>query len=1093
VTDISGSINSDNSAGCRVGRIVIRSLRISVIGIVCLCFVLLLALWTLRRVAVSQIARLTQAEVQTRSVDVSLTGSVLIRQLVLRPAEQRGDDYAIFKAGTVHGRFNMGSLFLLRPRLREVTINNFVLDARYDVDTGRWNIANFGSSAAGGGFDAVPSVSLESGTIKYSRVSNGQVSPVAVVPVEATLGPAAEREQAYEFAVTTAEGPWGFGRSDLTGLWKQGQVTLTGSFSSADIAAFEKVWTIYVVAAELKYDPNNDYSVKLVLRDLQNTRKAVADESVAPEPAFLRNLGVFPTLQRFFARFDPQGRVDIEFRATGNLERLAESTVSSTVNCRDVSICDRRFPYVVKQIVGPIELTGSSAELKNLSGRHGEVEVTFNGWFRSSGLTREYDIRIGSPNMALDEDLYKALNTRNGRWWSSCSPRGAAAIDYRTARTADDGRKTTLAVKLLGAQAVYEGFPYPLNNLTGTVFFDDKGTTFSDVVSQFADRTITISGRITNHNTTRPLCDLTIHAENIPLDSTLSACLSDRQRSLYDGLNMSGRAEADVKVSTPKDSNAAATIETEIYLKDAALKPDYVSQGLDSASGKVFVAHDLIRIENLRGNCASGTVSVTGRMWPDSDPVRLRYDLVLDGRQAELADGLPGLLPKSLAAMVSGLEPNGKVNYTAELSKPAGVLRPDYRLSIDCLGNSFHLESLPYPLENVTGSLSIATDDTADAIIAATGQTGVSQGGRAVRVSGRLRQADDQTQEPRFVLDLEKFRVFCADDGNDYVDLSAAALFKNCDLKASTGIRELDGLLHIKGLYEVGEGFVVGQGSLKAAGLKVGGSRLEQISANIYYDCARRCWLSENLNATCHGGKVNGKLEFQQEGPDSSQYLLQVCFDNIDLREFLAEREKQTNQEQETLFVTAAVPTDQIPVSDNLDTGAEETGAPGQTGGTMGGSLSIRGRIGESHSRIGRCRLKMNNVRVGRMPPLAKVLCVLKMNEPTDFAFDRMLVDAYIRHDRVLLEHLDLSGQALDFTGSGQMDLENHNLDLVLFARGQRLATAEPTVLQSLTEGFGQALVRLEVTGDYCEPKVRTTALPVITGFLGAGAPRPGR
>lgn len=36
-----------------------------------------------------------------------------------------------------------------------------------------------------------------------------------------------------------------------------------------------------------------------------------------------------------------------------------------------------------------------------------------------------------------------------------------------------------------------------------------------------------------------------------------------------------------------------------------------------------------------------------------------------------------------------------------------------------------------------------------------------------------------------------------------------------------------------------------------------------------------------------------------------------------------------------------------------------------------------------------------------------------------------------------------------------------------------------------LTEGVGQALARLEVTGNYCEPKVTTTALPVIRETLG--------
>jgi hypothetical protein len=39
--------------------------------------------------------------------------------------------------------------------------------------------------------------------------------------------------------------------------------------------------------------------------------------------------------------------------------------------------------------------------------------------------------------------------------------------------------------------------------------------------------------------------------------------------------------------------------------------------------------------------------------------------------------------------------------------------------------------------------------------------------------------------------------------------------------------------------------------------------------------------------------------------------------------------------------------------------------------------------------------------------------------------------------------------------------------------------------LQGLAEGVGHALVRLEVSGNYREPKVTTTALPVIGETLG--------
>ena len=123
-------------------------------------------------------------------------------------------------------------------------------------------------------------------------------------------------------------------------------------------------------------------------------------------------------------------------------------------------------------------------------------------------------------------------------------------------------------------------------------------------------------------------------------------------------------------------------------------------------------------------------------------------------------------------------------------------------------------------------------------------------------------------------------------------------------------------------------------------------------------------------------------------------------------------------------------------------------------------------------------------MQVGRLSPLGKLLYVLNLNEPKDFAFSQMLVNSYIKQDRLFFRKLDLSGQAIAFYGSGQMNLRDSSIDLILTARGARLATADPSVLQSLTEGLGQAVVQLEVTGDFHDPQVTTRPFPVIKKSL---------
>ena len=79
---------------------------------------------------------------------------------------------------------------------------------------------------------------------------------------------------------------------------------------------------------------------------------------------------------------------------------------------------------------------------------------------------------------------------------------------------------------------------------------------------------------------------------------------------------------------------------------------------------------------------------------------------------------------------------------------------------------------------------------------------------------------------------------------------------------------------------------------------------------------------------------------------------------------------------------------------------------------------------------------------------------------------------------------LDLAGRAHAYTGRGVLDLRNLDLNLRLTARGKRRATDDPSVLSSLTEGLGQAVVRIAVSGNIHEPKVTTETLPVIEDTL---------
>ncbi|NQT02019.1 MAG: hypothetical protein HQ580_08355 [Planctomycetes bacterium] len=1039
-------------------------------------------------IALAQIAELTNTKIKTESVHFHTDGSVLIKELIISPYEMQSDDETILKAETVYARFSLSSLFLLRPRLKDIDVDDFAFNAQYDLDTCSWNLSALTIKPPKGTSGKMPRIHLKAGTLQYSKISNGQVKVAVSVPLNAKFGFDEETQKGYSFDITTATMASGYGQSRLTGFWKPGSVTIAGGISSVDVPELEMEWIIDILAAELKYGRDNTYSMKLRIKDLQSKRSPSLDKLVLVGPAFLERSSPFAALQKFFSQYQPYGRIDIDLDASGNFKRLNESTLSGKVYCKDVAFCYYKFPYTVEHLVGQIDLTKNSAVLNNLKGKHGDVELFFNGWSRDFGPDWKYQIRIKSDNIALDNDLYSALNTKQKESWSAFSPTGFAAIDYRFNRRSQVDKEKKMTVDLRGADARYRRFPYPLKNLTGRLLFEQGDVVFSDVVSQADECKITLNGEIATDSINRPAYDISVKVNNIPLNSTLESSLPDGQRDLYNRIHPSGLADGRIKISG-QDSEPA-TFTADLFFKKASLKSDRLSSPVSDISANAVFTPDLITVKNFSGRYGDGLVSLTGRIWPDQESQQSLYCLSLNFEQMRLNDDLLSFVPESLKEIISELKPQGKLNLRADLNKESPIEPPDYRITMDCLGDSANFPLFPYSLRDIAGTLSITKDTiTFEDITATLGESvPVAAEASTIQLNGQIALADNSfsnallnlsaddilldeclmTSLPqhiqslysgllpagRFDLDFKNVRVLPTDDGQKSVDFTGDIRFKNCSFKLSDAETELDAVLKIKGLYDTSDGLGNCQAAFDGGTLRIQGKSFTNLRADIFYDPDRRCWSTEDLIADCYGGKSIGKFELKQPIGKASEYLLQVVFDNIDLQQFLSDTKDKK-------------------ITENR-----------YTSGRMDGSLSINARVGDSSSRIGVCRLAISDMQVGQLSPLGKLLQVLKLNEPKDFAFDQMFVDSYIRRNDLLVKKLDLSGQAIAFYGSGSMDLKTRNIDLELTARGRRLATDDPSVFQSLTEGLGRAVIKMEVTGDFYDPYVETTALPVIRDTL---------
>jgi len=1044
---------------------------------------------TLPQAALSEVERLTHTRLACRSFQVHANGLVTIENLTIRPRDPGAYNDSLLEAREVEARFSLWSLLLLRPRLKELTIRDFVLQALLDQDTGRWNIETITLAIPKGHGRGMPDIHLIGGTLKYVKCSGGREDVVAAIPIDASFALNRRTARGYEFEVTTEEAQPGVGSVVLTGFWKPGQVVITGGIKSKIQPAAETAFAVQDMVVDLTYDPNEDYHLQVQVRDLFSSRSLQADVFGLIQPVFFGDSNPVVRVRRFFSRFEPSGKADIHLHAQGNLRRILRSRCQGTIDCKDAVIRDRRFPYGLEHVTGKIEFTEDSFQTQRLVGRHGDVEVRIDFWTKGLGPDWQYEVHVGSTHMPLDRDLFAALGPAQQRLWSAFDPNGSIAVQYQASRRSSHEERESLLVKPLAVSAAYEQFPYPLRNLTGDLLFDEDRVVLSNLVSDTNTTKILLDGTVGQVDSSSPDFDLAIQAQDVPLDETLAHSLGSSRRALYDPLQMSGRVDAAIKVFTnPGElTHGGVGFRAEVALKDASLRVCNGQVQLDHANGHAVLTPTSVALKDLDGLYGQAQVRLSGTVCQGIGSPVVGYHWSVQGRQMSLSD-LVAALPPACQEAVGRFHPTGPVdvNATLERSDPNDPL--GYHVQVHCLNDRMVAESFPYPLQDVTGTVTVtngrivldALTARPDAAVVASSQGGTFRATGQIDLSGQgfvggnLNFSAENIEldaalaaampspvavwfrqlapSGRFSLDCSRLRI-AEDGGSLRTDVEARLCLDGCGLNLLGTAAACRGGLQISGVHHTGRGLSEGQVVADLDRITFKGKSATDVHAALRYDPTARAWRTEEMAGRFYEGQLVGRLEIGQRPGDDVRCQIELGFANANLGTFLEDR---------------AVPQPE----------AHSTG-------TMAGQLSLVTSLNGPPDRIGQCQLHIRDMQVGRASVLSKVLAVLRLSEPSDYIFESLLVDSYIRQDRLLIEQFDMSGASTAFQGSGVLDLAKEDLNLTLTARSRRrLATAQPTALQSLTEGLGGAVVRIEITGPVSDPAINTRPLPVLEESL---------
>lgn len=978
----------------------------------------------LRPIARRQIKEFTGTNVKINSVDFRSNCVVRMEDLVVGAKDDAGEGSVILSAKTVDARFSLISLFRLQPRIKSITINDFTLNARYDTNTGRWNLDLLKIKKISEDGKSLPNLKIEKGIFEVSRVTDGVVETIAKAGVSGDFTGVWRNENKYRFYIE-ADNRYGFGRSYLRGIWKSGKtgsLNLNGQFLMAESAVFGNAWGVKDLAMKLGYDSTDikveqlewnmgnktevlisgdiinyavepAYNLELRIKDLQLSTHLKPDSLVYGEQV----LGIVGQgLRAFLKRYSPQGFGDIDVKCTGTFSELSKSVLTGTIRCKDISIQDEKFLYLMEHMSGIIEISETEAVLKNLHCRHGDVELNISGYTKKIDDQSEYDIQITSANMKFDDDLYRALSTRRKHLWFIFTPSGVARIHQRFSRSPGSNRKSILIVDLVDVDAVYQHFPYPLKNLTGTVTFERDQLVIKEVVSEYQGREIRMKGTVTKTESDRPRFNITINAVDIPIDNTLMIALPANQRKFYEHFDVDALTDVEMTVFPHEGGRRLVEYFAEVSIKGTSLVYERFPLQLTEVYLDATLTPDYIKLKKMTGKSGQGRVYINGQIWPGNEghPSPDFY-LEVDANEIELNDDLLRSLPEEVSQIVTPLQPSGKINASAILNM--GTRQddyPDYNVTIECLENSFNFERLPYPIKNVTGAIRITRDEIELDNIVATG-TG------------------DESAEA----DVTKVVV--------------------------SG----------KAQYRMGEGLRGGMANFKADGLKIKGRLLENLHGDIIYDPNERAFISREFTADSYGGKVIGDVELKQLGDGDLGYIFQLVFDNVEVKDILSANLRQSQR------------------------------SDAHTQGNMNGSFSARGLLGDKASNEGRLILGISDMKLTRRSLLGKILIAIQLNKPTDFIFSDLKVEAYLKGTDIIFEHVYMSGSSTVLQGNGKMDLVTNQIDMNFTAFG-RILTSKPSMLESLAKSLGSAVVKIEVSGSLDEPQIRTTTLPMFEAPL---------
>lgn len=428
--------------------------------------------------------------------------------------------------------------------------------------------------------------------------------------------------------------------------------------------------------------------------------------------------------QDCWQRLQPQGLASVNFevvRADGAWRPQVE------IRCHDVGLQWERLPYPVEAMEGDVQIRGDDVTF-NLSSRLARQPLRIKGQIRHPGpdWTGWFEARTDSP-MVVDERLVEALPERARRIVRSLAAHGQVTFECRHQR--DDPTQPTrheLHTQVTRGSVTYDGFPYPLHNVTANIDYVNGIWTFRDAVGFNDTCRVTCFGQY-QPQARQDALRLRFMATNVGLEAELRDALPPTTQGIWRSLAPEGtidRVVADVRYSPasrqrqisvemaqhdPRNDSAERTNKLSMRMKELPLR-------VDSITGSAVYENGHLRFRKVRGQHEGVALAADGEVAVAADGSWGLHLSHFSVDRAHLGATILQALPGALARLIDRMQIQGAISLDGEcsISGKSGVAASRngaWRVLMDVDDASAHLGSR---CEHINGLIRLAGESRAD-------------------------------------------------------------------------------------------------------------------------------------------------------------------------------------------------------------------------------------------------------------------------------------------------------------------------------------------------------------------------------------------